>query len=73
MLLSLSGNQHAETSLTHGKWQYLSFTVKRTTLSIYADVVLQYNGVTKNVNYDTLLLLEEIVIIAGELDDIKNI
>ena len=49
------------------------FQCKRTTLSIYADVVLQYNGVTNNVNYDTLLLLEEIVIIAGELDDIKNI
>jgi hypothetical protein len=39
-------NQISNTSLTIGKWQHLAFTIKASTLSIYIDGVVVYNGNT---------------------------
>ena len=68
-------DQYSNTSLTPGKWQHLAFTIKQTTLSIYIDGLVQYNGTTNIIirQLDTLVFIggDGINRANAEFDDIK--
>ena len=72
---SSNGDQIANTSLTIGKWQHLAFTVKDSTLSIYIDAALKYNGPTTPVSFSNQLDIyfgtDGSRWTRAELDDIK--
>ena len=68
-----NGNQVANSSLTIGKWQHLAFTIKGSTLSIYIDGILKYNGQTTPIinEYHTNIFFGKNDFPNAEFDDIK--
>ena len=49
---NLNGNQAGNVSLNSSKWQHLAYTIKASTLSIYLDGILIYNGPTTPVSFE---------------------
>ena len=70
-----NGDQAASSQLTIGKWQHLAFTIKGSTLSIYIDGILKYNGQTTPITneYHTNVFLGYQIghCPNAELDDVK--
>jgi hypothetical protein len=67
-------NYDANSSLTIGNWQHLAFTIKESTLSIYIDAVLVYNGATTPIsqqNQTFIIGYDQYRYPKVELDDIK--